>query len=1145
MSSMERLDLLKEVAGCTVYDEKRADSIKQMEENAGSREKIKEVLDYIDTRLGELQDEKEELTEYQKLDRKRRAMEYTLYDKELRKAREQLDEIEHVRTDDGERLTQLHEETRITHDAIRTVEARMKQTTNKLRRNLNILTSDNGLETENTLAMTRKTQLELEIKELEEQMANDEAMKNKLGKELKALQTRIERTQAQLNDTVLPQFTHAKEVVQGLTREQEDAAKKMQSLYAKQGRGRQYRSKSQRDAFLRTQISDLDSASADKRSDLQSKEESLAGLRYKIESDTEALEAKRTDITKKSALLSDLTSALDEKKKIRNELATTRKEKWRELEDVGEKLSEARDAQSRALSDLRKSMPRATSMGLEALRKIVQNENIPSSSYLGPVMENFELKDPKFQTAIEVAAQNALFHIIVDTDATAARLMKKLEQHKLGRVTFLPLNQLSVDRTNYPESNDVVPIINRCISFHPVVSKAMQHVFGKKLLAKTVDAASTFSASHSMDAITLDGDLVSRKGALVGGYVDVTKSKLSAHYKLINTKEILHNLEREHVDLQKKATAVDQRVSALMGEMQRTEAKHANLLHIVDQTERDIDMMNKRVESRKRTIEEVTEMLPMIAREIASIDNQKTSLEEEMGTPLTANLSDAERAMLQELSTTTKEMEKQIMDANAGLEDVSVTKHQLQSLLQDNLYKRKEELENAIQAVSEGGSRRRANRGSVNDAATRRKRLQAALVELDEAERLAEETKLKLEESQGEDAKHKAELVSAKDELEKLKKCDMKCKQELENASDRAERLLNKRSMCISKREMYMRKIQELGSLPPSSELNEHTSLSIQSLLKSLEKCNKNLKKYSHVNKKAYDQYVNFSEQREQLLGRKTELDQGAEKVKELIESLDRQKDEAINRTFRGVSAHFKEVFSELVPNGSGELMLRTAIEEDNESSAEGEENAGTDSEGDPSPAKKGRGRKKKEETEATTTSSSSSVSVSLYRGVDVKVRFSRVGENYLMSQLSGGQKALVAMGLIFAIQRCDPAPFYLFDELDQALDSTYRAAVANMIQRQSNNEDNPTQFICSTFRPELVGVSNRCFGISHQNKESKLHMLSKKDALHFIANLMSEEEAVGEATSLATSRHTTASLKKRQRKDVPPKDESSVVSEE
>ena len=306
--------------------------------------------------------------------------------------------------------------------------------------------------------------------------------------------------------------------------------------------------------------------------------------------------------------------------------------------------------------------------------------------------------------------------------------------------------------------------------------------------------------------------------------------------------------------------------------------------------------------------------------------------------------------------------------------------------------------------------------------------------------------------------------------------------------------------MNISKRETYMRKIQELGSLPPPSELENYKNKQIPDLMKALEVVNKKLKKYSHVNKKAFDQYVNFSEQRESLLKRKEELDRGAEKVKELIENLDRQKDEAINRTFRGVSKHFKEVFNELVPLGEGELIMRTAMDEGQGEDDLTDEEIGSEEEGST--------RKKRKKFDPNNPD------VSLYKGVGIKVRFSAVGENFIMSQLSGGQKALVALALIFAIQRCDPAPFYIFDELDQALDSSYRQAVANLIQRQANSAENPTQFITSTFRPELVAIAKNCYGISHQNKVSSIHHMSKNDALKFVANLMSEEEAVGEVRS-------------------------------
>lgn len=124
-----------------------------------------------------------------------------------------------------------------------------------------------------------------------------------------------------------------------------------------------------------------------------------------------------------------------------------------------------------------------------------------------------------------------------------------------------------------------------------------------------------------------------------------------------------------------------------------------------------------------------------------------------------------------------------------------------------------------------------------------------------------------------------------------------------------------------------------------------------------LHRCNEQLQQFSHVNKKALDQYVNFTEQREELQRRQAELDAGDEvliptlrsqsisfilnvilkyiyrfqlayliaimqKIKELISVLDQRKDESIERTFKGVARHFREVFSELVQGGHGHLVM-------------------------------------------------------------------------------------------------------------------------------------------------------------------------------------------------------------------------------
>jgi structural maintenance of chromosome 3 (chondroitin sulfate proteoglycan 6) len=92
----------------------------------------------------------------------------------------------------------------------------------------------------------------------------------------------------------------------------------------------------------------------------------------------------------------------------------------------------------------------------------------------------------------------------------------------------------------------------------------------------------------------------------------------------------------------------------------------------------------------------------------------------------------------------------------------------------------------------------------------------------------------------------------------------------------------------------------------------------------------------------------------------------------------------------------------------------------------------------------------------------------------------------------------LCALALVFAIQRCDPAPFYLFDEIDANLDAQYRTAVADMLKSISENSENG-QFICTTFRPEMLLVADKCYGVTHQNKTSSIHVATREEALEFV----------------------------------------------
>jgi structural maintenance of chromosome 3 (chondroitin sulfate proteoglycan 6) len=216
------------------------------------------------------------------------------------------------------------------------------------------------------------------------------------------------------------------------------------------------------------------------------------------------------------------------------------------------------------------------------------------------------------------------------------------------------------------------------------------------------------------------------------------------------------------------------------------------------------------------------------------------------------------------------------------------------------------------------------------------------------------------------------------------------------------------------------------------------------------------------VNKKAMDQFVQFSEHKEKLLQRREEADRAYKSILEFITTLDQRKNENMQMTFKQVSKYFNEIFLKLVPQGTAHLVMR-------------------------------RHDNFEEEDRATQSDENS---VEEYTGVGIRVSFTgKSNEMKDIQQLSGGQKTLVALTLIFAIQRCDPAPFYLFDEIDQALDPQYRKAVADMIHELSER----AQFITTTFRAEMLEHANKFYGVRFRNKVSIIDCVTKEEAFDFV----------------------------------------------
>lgn len=470
MKDKDRLNLLKEVAGTTVYEERRAESVKIMDETISKRSKVEEVLTFIDERLNELDEEKKELVEYEKYDKQRRALEYSIYDKEYTAAATELAEIEAARDTGRVKQQALYAEIRDVQDELSTEEDHLQMLKAGITR---LITRRDAKAEELTTLQARKSEAEMELQELEIGLNNKKSSKVETINQLEQVKRQIAHIEQQIA-ALDPQI---EELTNRQAAENEDLInlrKRLDWLYGKQGRGQQFNSKAERDKFLQSQINAL-------TENLERKEELIAQDKADLANEEARINKERKDINTaesanraRSAHYEQLTKAVHEQIATRNSLQERRKNNWKELELLQDKILEAKQEVERGKQQLSKTLPRSVTQGISIIEYIVQEKKL--KGYYGPLIDNIVLKSEAFRTAVEVAAGPALFHVIVDNDETASILIKELEVRGAGRLTFLPLNRLRTGRFNYPDSTDVHPLISVALEYEARIEPAVKLV---------------------------------------------------------------------------------------------------------------------------------------------------------------------------------------------------------------------------------------------------------------------------------------------------------------------------------------------------------------------------------------------------------------------------------------------------------------------------------------------------------------------------------------------------------------------------------------------------------------------------------------------------------------------------------------------
>ena len=290
MKDAERLNLLKEVAGTQVYEARRTESLKIMTETDNKRAKIDDLLAYIRERLGELEEEKEELRVYQEKDRERRCLEYTLHYREQVEITNALDTLEEQRqnrvdeTDDNrERFLQGEQEL-----------AEIDSQISELKQQIGFLKIDKAqLEDERRDTARDRAKIELEVNSLTEGQSAAKQTKTRYDNQLRQVQEQIRQREAELAQ-IMPEYNTKKEQEARIKMQLQDAEGQRKRLYDKQGRNAHFRSKRERDDWLRKEIDAVNVALATRKAVAMETAEEIAALQsgiQKLESDIAELQS--------------------------------------------------------------------------------------------------------------------------------------------------------------------------------------------------------------------------------------------------------------------------------------------------------------------------------------------------------------------------------------------------------------------------------------------------------------------------------------------------------------------------------------------------------------------------------------------------------------------------------------------------------------------------------------------------------------------------------------------------------------------------------------------------------------------------------------------------------------------------------------
>ncbi|MDD6351247.1 MAG: chromosome segregation protein SMC [Lachnospiraceae bacterium] len=1014
----DRRELFDEAVGIVKFKKRKAESEKRLENERENLVRVNDILSELEDRVGPLEAQSKTAKRYLTLREDQKKLDVNLYLIEM-------DRIEKESKETSDNASIVQKDMEAGREELETIRKNASEVEEKIARLDERMEAIHEEEAENNEA---KSRLENRISLLEEQIRSAQSSEESLTERRSRLETEEKEKTAQkesLNQDLEAEKGRLTELRTKLG-SADDSYKKLEA---------EIKEANQTIENSHQELVSLLNAKADIQSELQKCKTTREQVQIRKASLVRRILTRKTENASVEACLKEAQDkylSLGEEEKAGQEKLLEKKNHLSVLENEEKTLSDQKQqaensikVEKSRLETLKNIAERYEGYGASVRKVMDQKKNEPG--LIGVVSDLIHV-EARYETAIETALGGNIQNIVTEDEATARDMISFLKKTHGGRATFLPLTSVHPKDKEIPDhilrEVGVLGLASDLVETEDRYRDIMRYLLGRVIVMDSLDHALAFARKthYQNHVVTLEGEYLRPGGSLTGG-------SFKNNNNLLGRRRELEELEIRIQNTKDKA-------EKLAGDLEK------KALELTD-ARRDFEDQEKALQD--LALKKNTAMLELSHAKQAK--NEADSSAEELNQE-----SQAIEEELKKIDSDEEEIRQKSSDSASRETD-------LQELIQKT------------QAFLEGKMAEESTASkSMSDFQLEEANLTQKVSYIEEnLERIQTELAKNKEEYQSldqESAKAREGVEEKKQEIEKLKTAIQSQQEDREKLSaERKENLQKKESMnrdyksffdqreSVSKRlngldkELYRlngrrQKLEEEleyqnNYMWDEYELTRHAAMELRdpaysdrsSMKKQLTSIRDEIRKMGSVNINAIEEYKEVSDRYNFLKGQHDDLVKAEESLMTIIQDLDEGMRKQFKEGFHDIQVEFDKAFKALFGGGKGSLEL-----------VEGEDLLET----------------------------------------GIRIIAQPPGKKLQnMMQMSGGEKSLTAIALLFAIQNLKPSPFCLLDEIEAALDDSNVDRFAAYLHKLTKN----TQFIVITHRRGTMNAADRLYGITMQEK--------------------------------------------------------------